>query len=174
VPVDDVRDDAGMTSDVTAIAPTGGAAPDIVWVSGLGVDTCWRLVAAEPVGRVGFVLDGRPVVLPVNHAVDDRTIVFRTDGASSLGRLAVGQPVTFEADAIAADRKTGWSVLISGDVERVDDRSRRRLATHGPDPWAPGDRDDWIRIKPRSVTGRAISRRRRQPSGSFLPYMPPG
>ena len=154
--------------------PAGGAAPDIVWVSGLGVDTCWRLVAAEPVGRVGFVLGGRPVVLPVNHAVDDRTIVFRTDKASSLGTLGVGQPVTFEADAIAVDRKTGWSVLISGDVERVDDRSRRRLATHGPDPWAPGDRDDWIRIRPRSVTGRAISRRRHQPTGSFLPYMPPG
>ena len=163
-----------MTSDVTAMTAAGGSAPDIVWVSGLGVDTCWRLVAAEPVGRVGFVLGGRPVVLPVNHAVDDRTIVFRTDGASSLGTLAVGQPATFEADAIAVDRKTGWSVLINGDVVRVDDRSRRRLATHGPDPWAPGDRDDWIRIMPRTVTGRAISRRRRQPSGTFLPYMPPG
>lgn len=161
-----------MSGDAVTEAPGGGAAAD-EWVRALGLDATWRLVAAEPVGRVGFVLGGRPVVLPVNHVVDDRTIVFRTDRTSSLGTLAVGQPVTFEVDAIAADRKTGWSVLISGDVERVDDRSRRRLATDGPDPWAPGDRDVWIRIVPRSVTGREIGRRHRQPSGGFLPYLPP-
>jgi hypothetical protein len=109
----------------------------------------------------------------VNHVVDERSIVFRTDGASSLGTLAVGQPVAFEVDAFAEDRKTGWSVLVAGEVARVDARTRRRIEPLGPEPWAPGDRDDWIRIVPLSVTGRAISRRRRQPDGHFLPYMPP-
>jgi hypothetical protein len=31
-----------------------------------------------------------------------------------------------------------------------------------PQPWAPGDRDVWLRIVPTTVTGRANSRRHRQ------------
>jgi uncharacterized protein len=146
---------------------------DVVWVSGLGQDTCWRLIEAAPLGRVAFVRDGRPTVLPVNHAIDGRTVVFRTDRRTGLGALVAHQPVAFEVDDGDAAHQTGWSVLVTGDVERVDAHGRRRIPPPGPQPWAPGDRDDWIRIVPVTVTGRSISRRRRQPDGTFLPYMPP-
>ena len=149
-----------------------GASSDVVWMSELEVDVCWRLVDQQPLGRVAFIRGGRPAVLPVNHVTDHRTIVFRTDRDSPLGDLVAREPVAFEVDAAAADQQTGWSVLILGETERVDKSAKRRVGAPGPQPWAPGERDEWIRIVPSTVTGRAISRRRRQADGTFLPYLP--
>jgi nitroimidazol reductase NimA-like FMN-containing flavoprotein (pyridoxamine 5'-phosphate oxidase superfamily) len=149
-----------------------GASSDVVWMSELEVDVCWRLVDQQPLGRVAFIHGGRPTVLPVNHVTDHRTIVFRTDRDSPLGDIVAREPVAFEVDAAAADQQTGWSVLILGEAERVDKSAKRRIGAPGPQPWAPGERDEWIRIVPSTVTGRAISRRRRQSDGTFLPYMP--
>ena len=46
--------------------------------------------SAAAVGRVGFVLDGEAIVVPVNHAVDGRTILFRTGATALLEGLAGG------------------------------------------------------------------------------------
>jgi nitroimidazol reductase NimA-like FMN-containing flavoprotein (pyridoxamine 5'-phosphate oxidase superfamily) len=145
----------------------------IVWIGDLAPHVCWRYLAEAPIGRVAFVADGRPVVLPVNHVVDGRSVVFRAAAGSALGRLAVDQPVAFEVDDIAPDRQTGWSVLASGELERIPDTARRLVAGGGPHPWAPGPRDLWWRVRPRAVTGRAISRRRSDADGRLLPYMSP-
>ena len=47
-------------------------------------DTCLRLLASVPVGRVGFVADGEVQILPVNHLVDGQDVVFRTAYGSKL------------------------------------------------------------------------------------------
>src|SRR5512145_3366853 len=57
------------------------------WVEHLGVDECWRLLAATPVGRVGVIVDSGPEIYPVNHAVDGRSIVFRTDSGNKLAGI---------------------------------------------------------------------------------------
>ena len=41
-------------------------------------DTCLELLAAVPVGRIGFFAGGELVILPVNHLVDGQDVVFRT------------------------------------------------------------------------------------------------
>lgn len=152
---------------------TTGHASEIVWVDELALDACWSYLETEPMGRVAFDLGGRPTILPVNHVVHGHSIVFRTEPSSPLGQLAVRQPVAFEVDAIAADRKTGWSVLVSGEIERLDEGAVARLSPARPEPWAPGARDLWLRVNPFSVTGRAIVRRQRQADGTFRPYMSP-
>lgn len=98
--------------------------------------------------------------------------MFRTDRSSPLGDLTAREPVAFEVDAAAADQQTGWSVLVRGEAERIAAPAQRRIDAPDPQPWAPGDRDKWIRIVPSTITGRAISRRRQRPDGTFLPYMP--
>jgi nitroimidazol reductase NimA-like FMN-containing flavoprotein (pyridoxamine 5'-phosphate oxidase superfamily) len=137
------------------------ARDDVVWIRGLELVTCWEFVEAEPVGRVGFNHRGQPIVLPVNHAVDGRTVIFRTEPGSALGDLAAGATVAFEVDGFSAEHQTGWSVLVVGDTERVDERGQRRIGSRLPRPWAPGERDEWVRIVPSRVTGRTICRRRR-------------
>ena len=47
----------------------------------LGDDECRHLLDAAPIGRLGFVDQGSPVILPVNFTLDGRSIVFRSAAA---------------------------------------------------------------------------------------------
>jgi nitroimidazol reductase NimA-like FMN-containing flavoprotein (pyridoxamine 5'-phosphate oxidase superfamily) len=148
---------------------------DVVWMDDLDDQVCWQLLDGAVVGRVGFVLDGAPLVFPVNFAVDGRSIVMRTAQTSLLEGIGGGAPVAFEVDASDAFAETGWSVVVQGVGEEVTgDAERSELAKLPLHPWAPGERDRWLRIHPTTVSGRAISRKRGQGTkGGFLPYLPP-
>ena len=146
-----------------------------VWVDDLDIDVCWKLLGAQRVGRVAFVLDGEAIIVPVNHAVDGHTIVFRTGATALLEGLAGGSAMAFEVDGADTAIETGWSVLVRGVASEVTDESERaRLARLPLHPWAPGERDRWLRVLPTSVTGRAISRPRVRRVTSVVPPMPTG
>jgi nitroimidazol reductase NimA-like FMN-containing flavoprotein (pyridoxamine 5'-phosphate oxidase superfamily) len=138
-------------------------------------DVCWRLLARSSFGRVVFCQDGEPGALPVNSAVSDETIVFRTSVDTTLFELSHGSRVAFEADHTDHIAESGWSVLVRGTLHEVTDAAEiETLASLPVHPWAPGNRDRWMRIVPDSVTGRTISRHRAEADGTRLPYMPPG
>lgn len=59
-----------------------GASSDVVWMTELEMNICWRLAEQQPVGRVAFIHRGRPMVLPVNHVTDDRA---RSRGLPAIG-----------------------------------------------------------------------------------------
>jgi hypothetical protein len=114
---------------------------------------------------VGFVVDGWPVVLPVNYAMDGDDIVVRTDQAT---KLAAGThwsvPVVLEVDAALTFFEPGWSVLAHGiAVEVRDEAEIRRLGKLGLEPWAGGTRNQWIRIRVVQVTGRRLTGEHRFP-----------
>jgi nitroimidazol reductase NimA-like FMN-containing flavoprotein (pyridoxamine 5'-phosphate oxidase superfamily) len=120
---------------------------------------CWRLVGRVAVGRVGFVYDDDPIVLPVNCVVVDDKIAFRTAGDSMLHALGDGVKVAFEADHVDPVAESGWSVLIRGNLwEVVDEEFRARLIGAAVHPWAPGPIDRWMMIVPSSISGRSITR----------------
>lgn len=136
--------------------------------------TCWRLASRAGFGRVGFLLDGEVMVLPVNVAVVDGRVVFRTAGSTTLARAGDGSAVAFETDHTDRVAESGWSVVIRGRLWDV---------THRPEtaewhqllvrPWAPPPREVWMMIEPRAVTGRMIHRHRLLPPSGRVPYMPP-
>jgi nitroimidazol reductase NimA-like FMN-containing flavoprotein (pyridoxamine 5'-phosphate oxidase superfamily) len=140
--------------------------------------TCLRLLARSRVGRVGTVIAGDPVVLPVNCAVTTtaagRVVVVRTAAGSLLDVAADGRVVAFETDHVDVTAESGWSVLVRGPFERVDDPTTLdhvdELDVH---PWAPGRGDRWLRIGVVAVSGRLISRHRIVRAGEHVPYMPP-
>ena len=124
------------------------------------IDTgeCLRLLATTTVGRVGFVLDGRPVVLPVNYAVDGHTIVFRSAEGTVLNKVAL-QVIAFEVDQIDEATHTGWSVLAQGvaqDVSDAIDTTSEQLRSLSLVTWAPGRRDRWFRLTADALTGRRL------------------
>src|SRR6478735_1772933 len=85
--------------------------------SGLGVlstEECLDRLRSARVGRIAFVSDGEPVILPVNHGMDGDVVVFRTDAGSKLIAADDEVPVAFEVDGFDPDRRTGWSVLLRG------------------------------------------------------------
>jgi len=75
---------------------------------------CLRLLGRGRIGRVGFVRDGQPHVLPVNYIASDAgEVVFRTTDDSLLTAVA-GGPAAFEIDGYDEGAKTGWSVCVHG------------------------------------------------------------
>ena len=119
-------------------------------------DLCLQLLATVPVGRVSFFADGEIVVLPVNHVLDGQDPVFRTARGSKLSAAGSQNLVAFQADEYDEQTQSGWSVLVNGRAEPVDEQAEiQRLSQLGLHPWATAvERPFWIRIRPTSVSGR--------------------
>ncbi len=73
-----------------------------------------RLLQGVPVGRVVVSEHALPVAFPVNFALLDGDIVFRTSTGSKLGAAVHKAVLAFEADRIDPDLCSGWSVLVQG------------------------------------------------------------
>ena len=116
---------------------------------------CLRLLRRTRVGRVVVNVDGVPAALPVNFALLDDDIVFRTGPGTKLSAALDGATVGFEVDRIDPVFESGWSVLIQGPaavITGADELLRaRRLHLR---TWAPGDRPQFVRIRSESVSGR--------------------
>ena len=124
----------------------------------LGRDECLTRLATQRLGRLGVVVDGVPLVLPMRFILDGDTVVLQTNqGAKVLhGPMA---SVSFEVDHVDWEKGVGWSVLVQGIGEdissAIDERSEalRSLTVHS---WAPPPADRWLKIIPRKITGRLI------------------
>ena len=124
----------------------------------LPVDDCRYHLQTARVGRIAFLSDGYPTILPVNHRMDGDSVVFRTNVGSKLAAADNGFPVAFEVDGIDADRRAGWSVVVRGDAHTVDEPDEvDRLNLLGVWPWADAvPRGHWVRISGQEITGRKI------------------
>lgn len=119
-------------------------------------DECLRLLQRAPIGRLAVVVGGRPIVFPVNFALDGSAVVFRTDRGTKLHGARNG-PVAFECDGIDLEYHTGWSVLVQGRAEEVSDPSEvARLARLPVTPWTSRPKPVWLRVRAKSITGRRI------------------
>ncbi|HXQ43502.1 MAG TPA: pyridoxamine 5'-phosphate oxidase family protein [Acidimicrobiales bacterium] len=118
---------------------------------------CRDLIRPGGVGRIVFCESRGPVALPVNFRVLDGDVVFRTAALPELTSTEGLGTVSFEVDHIDEALAEGWSVLVSGVGHVITDASELRQAeATGVAPWAGGERDLYIRIVPREVTGRRI------------------
>jgi nitroimidazol reductase NimA-like FMN-containing flavoprotein (pyridoxamine 5'-phosphate oxidase superfamily) len=118
---------------------------------------CTERLGRQQVGRIAVCTRDGPVVIPVNYAMDGETVVIRTSSYSQLAAHAREQ-AAFEIDDIEPDMRRGWSVLVVGTAEPVEDVDG--LVESGLvktlTSWAPGSRDLFITITPRRVTGREV------------------
>ena len=116
-----------------------------------------RLAATVPVGRVACVRDDAPQVVPVNHAIRNDHVVFRSGLGSKLAAAWTDLEMVLEVDDLDAVTRTGWSVVLRGIGEPVlDPVEVRRLEALRLQPWAGEDREHWVRIRVYEVTGRRI------------------
>ena len=121
--------------------------------------TCRELVAPGGVGRVVYVDGDVPLALPVNFRTMDGDVVFRT-ASRSLLVADPPDPVSFEVDHVDDALSEGWSVLMTGSLLQVADPvEQARIDALGLEPWAREDRDAYLRLSPRSTTGRRIRAR---------------
>lgn len=116
----------------------------------------YKLMGSTSVGRVAFVDEDGPIVLPVNYVLDGDTVLFRTSPANTLGRHLAFATVAFQVDEFDDYTQSGWSVLVRGIATYVPYEELARTDAPLPYPWADGSRPLVIRVTPRSVTGRRL------------------
>lgn len=121
-------------------------------------DLCERRLRAGYTGRVGFVDDGRPQVLPVNYVYADGKVVFRTGPGAKLDAALRQELVAFEVDGIDDDAHAGWSVHVVGRARVLESPDELEWARGlSLRPWAyNGDRPFWVSIDPTEITGRSF------------------
>jgi nitroimidazol reductase NimA-like FMN-containing flavoprotein (pyridoxamine 5'-phosphate oxidase superfamily) len=118
---------------------------------------CFELLTGQRLGRLAFVDERGPIVLPVNFVLDRYTVIIRTDEGTKLDIAGHGDRVAFEVDQVDAATGSAWSVLIRGEaIEVTDELELDRLSTLPLRPWAPGPKNHFVRILPAAVTGRMI------------------
>lgn len=124
----------------------------------LGTQECRALLGLAKVGRVGVCIGAIPAVLPVNFALDGDSVVFRTGEGTTLKAATDRAVVAFQCDRVDEFEHSGWSVLVVGMARAVTDPGElERLRGLPLRPWAPGQKDCYVRIPFELVSGRRIS-----------------
>jgi len=116
-------------------------------------DENWRLMGSVTLGRLITSFAGEAEVFPVNYAVQDRTVLFRTAEGTKLFSAVANHTVVFEADD--HNVAEGWSVIIRGRARllktdnEIQHAERAQLL-----PWTATLKPHYVRITPTEVTGR--------------------
>ena len=115
------------------------------------------LLTAKKVGRIGFLAEDGPVVLPMNYVLSGDHIIVRTIAFGVVARSALDQKVAFEVDEVDDFLEAGWSVLVRGAGTLLsDDQLELLKSTASPVPWAEGPRTLFISIACDQVSGRRL------------------
>ncbi|QBJ95854.1 pyridoxamine 5'-phosphate oxidase family protein [Rhodococcus sp. ABRD24] len=122
-------------------------------VTALTEQESWEQLRTGRLGRLVVVIDGTPEIYPVNYAVREDKVYFRTAEGDKLAEITVHPQVAFQADH--ADDTAGWSVVVHG-AARTLVRFDEINAAEALDlqSWVPTDKFNFVEIRPTSITGR--------------------
>lgn len=122
----------------------------------LSEQECWDLLRGEELGRLAFRLLDEVHVVPVNYAVDGRTLLFRTAPGDKLFSVAMGGPVAFEIDRVAADDAGdhATSVVIRGRARVLSEGEAHRAELVPLRPWVGTYKYDVVEITPEHLSGK--------------------
>jgi nitroimidazol reductase NimA-like FMN-containing flavoprotein (pyridoxamine 5'-phosphate oxidase superfamily) len=128
------------------------------WLEALSEMECTSLLRTHNFGRVAFLLDDAPMILPITYrAVEPGgrlLLALRTRPENVIDRD--GAPVAFEIDGIDAVQRQGWSVVVRGTLHRLWSGIEWVREQFDPHPWLTADRDAWLLVEPLTITGRRL------------------
>jgi nitroimidazol reductase NimA-like FMN-containing flavoprotein (pyridoxamine 5'-phosphate oxidase superfamily) len=123
----------------------------------LSDEACLRLLKGESVGRIALIVDGDPIILPVNYRLVETgsgpLLALRTRPGNVIDHAPTN--VAFEIDAIDPVHQKGWSVLVRGELLHAEQTSHAFQERYDPESWL-ADRDSWLLIEPYAITGREL------------------
>jgi uncharacterized protein len=117
---------------------------------------CVALLANEQIGRAVFTERALPAVVPVTYVIDDEAVVMCTAADTRLAAAASRGVLAFQVDQIDPSTRSGWSVVVVGVAELVDDPAEQARIRVVLQPWVPGRLGVFIRLPLKVVTGRRI------------------
>jgi nitroimidazol reductase NimA-like FMN-containing flavoprotein (pyridoxamine 5'-phosphate oxidase superfamily) len=128
------------------------------WLETLSHEDCLRLLRGGSVGRIAVIVEGFPVVLPVNYRLVETSGLTWLAVRARPGGVIDQAPMNaaFEIDNIATQKHEAWSVLVRGTLQHVNPDAADFRARFDPEPWLLADRDVWLIIEPFAITGRRL------------------
>lgn len=116
-------------------------------------DECWDFLARRELGRLAFHLAEEVHIVPVNYAVDGRTLLFRTAPGSKLLGVVMNADVAFEADEY--DEQHASSVIIRGRARVLPEDEAHRAENVPLRPWVDADaKYEVVEVEPSEISGR--------------------
>ena len=135
----------------------GGMSADQSNSGALSEGDAWALLATVPVGRLVYSDRALPFVTPVNFILDGTDVVIRAGRRSPLATHTPGNVVAFEEDEINAVDRSGWSVVVTGRVQLIDDADEvARLDAWHLQTWQPALSDRYLRLRPEMISGQQL------------------
>ena len=120
---------------------------------------CLRRLALAGVGRVVTTVGALPAIFPVNYALLDDDIVFRTEAGTTLAAAVLDAVIAFEIDDIDRWSTTGWSVVVVGharEITRPDQIWPEPNGCRSAAGSAGGAAETVLRMSTEVTTGRAF------------------
>jgi len=114
-----------------------------------------RLLAAQKGGRLAFLSDEGPKIMPMNFTLAGERIVFRTLAHRVVAR-AVDTAVAFEVDDIDDFLEAGWSVVVTGPAQLLSEAELAALGGDAPSPYSEGPRTLFVAVAVEQVSGRQL------------------
>ena len=122
-------------------------------VTVVGDDEAWKLLGSVSLGRLVTYFGGQLEIFPVNFAVQNGTLLFRTAEGTKLFTTVMNDQVLFEVDDHTAAE--GWSVVVRGTAQLLASAEdiRKAEATQLL-PWVPTVKLRYVRITPSEISAR--------------------
>lgn len=117
-------------------------------------DECWDFLRSQELGRLAFQLAGEIHIVPINYAVDGRTLLFRTAPGEKLLSVVLGTAVAFEVDRFTDEEAR--SVVVRGSARLLDEEEAHRAELVPLRPWIGTEKYDVVELAPEVTTGRAF------------------
>ena len=106
-------------------------------------------------GRLAVEIGKHPDIFPVNHVIEKRKIVFRTDPGTKLAAAVLGTGVAYEVDHVDAESGVAWSVVVKGQAREYHTVD---ALIHAEDlplfPWETGGKHRYVAITADEISGR--------------------
>ncbi len=118
---------------------------------------CWERLPRARVGRLAWTdPDGRIMVVPVNFGLDGHTVVIRTGDTALLDAARAGRRCAFQAEDLEPGLRSGWTVLVDGQLTTTEDDATTERLGQLVDPWLHEPRPHVLLLTATQVTGRTL------------------
>lgn len=124
-------------------------------VSILTDEECWEFLRSQEFGRLAFHLAEQVHITPINYAVDDETLLFRTSEGSKLLAVVMNPDIAFEVDEY--DEDTALSVILRGTARLLEEDEEHRAENVPLRPWVPTLKYNVVEIRPTELSGRRFA-----------------
>jgi len=120
----------------------------------LSEEECWERLASEEFGRLAFLMVDEVHLVPINYALDGRSLLFRTAAGNKLFAVVLSHDVVFEIDHVDEQQNQAWSVILRGFPRLLEEDEAHRAELVPLRPWIDTQKDSVVEIRATGVSGR--------------------